>query len=218
MPMPADRDLEFVRRHAALAPVPLAPELHAYQATELTPLWRATAADLRGWDDSPFWAFLWPGGQALARYLLDHPDVVRGRTVVDFGAGSGVAGVGAARAGAARVVAYDLDPFCEAAVALNAEANGVAIEFRAGSPLGDPAADAELVLAGDVFYERDLADGFLRWARGLAARGRRVLAGDPGRLYSPREGLSELAAYDVPTLLEVEDRVCMRTRVLEVRS
>lgn len=209
--------LEFVRSRTAVAPVPLVPEIVLHQAAEFTPLWHATAAELRGWDDSPFWAFPWAGGQALARYLLDHPEAVRGRSVLDFGTGGGIAAIAAARAGAARAVAWDLDPFCEAAVRLNAAANGVHVEFRAGTPLGRPRPDADLVLGGDVFYERELATDFLAWGRALVAAGSRVLAGDPGRLYSPADGFAVVAAYDVPTTVEIEDRPLLRTRVLDLR-
>ena len=216
---PAGRDAaalrRFVRERTALEPVPLVPEIRLHQATEVTPLWRATAAELRDWDDSPFWAFAWAGGQALARLLLDRPALVRGRTVVDFGTGSGLVAIAAARAGAERVLAFDLDPFCDAAVGLNAEANGVAVEFRARSPLGDARPGGEVLLAGDVFYERDLAAGFLAWARALGGAGTTALAGDPGRIYSP-QGLPEVAAFDVPTPLELEDRPLRRTRVLHV--
>jgi predicted nicotinamide N-methyase len=205
----------FVRESTALEPVPLVPEIALHQATEVTPLWRATAAELREWDDSPFWAFAWAGGQALARWLLDRPEAVRGRTVLDFGTGSGLVAIAAARAGAARVLAFDVDPFCGAAVGLNAEANGVAVEFLARSPLGEPRPGGELLVAGDVFYERDLAAGFLAWARALGEAGTCALAGDPGRIYSPG-GLPEVAAYDVPTSLELEDRPVRRTRVLHV--
>jgi len=204
---------QFVRDRTTLEPVPLAPEIVVHQATEMTPLWRATAAELCDWDDSPFWAFPWAGGQALCRFVLDHPDLVHGRTVLDFGTGSGLVAIAAARAGAAQVEAFDLDPFCEAAVRLNAEANGVAIEFHARSPLGEPRPGVGLVLAGDVFYERALAAGFLAWARELGASGVPSIAGDPGRIYSP-QGLPELAVYDVPTPLELEDRPVRRTRVL----
>jgi predicted nicotinamide N-methyase len=207
---------EFVRTRTALVPVPLLPEITLHLATDVMPLWHATSADLAGWDDSPFWAFAWPGGQALARHVLDRPEEVRGRTVIDFGTGSGLVAIAAALAGAARVVAWDVDPFCETAVRLNAAANGVALEFRAGSPLGLPAPGVEVVLAGDVFYERALAADFLAWGARLAADGVRVLAGDPGRIYSPREGLEDLAAYDVPTSLATEDRVLMRTWVLRL--
>jgi predicted nicotinamide N-methyase len=210
----------FVRARTAPAPVPLAPELVVYQATELTPLWHATARELHGWDDSPYWAFPWAGGQALARHVLDHPELVRGRRVVDFATGSGLVAIAAARAGAARVVALDVDPFCEAVVRLNAELNGVALSFAAGDPLGAPidaapVAGAEVVLAGDVFYERALAARAAAWFRALAAAGVRVLAGDAGRAYAPAGGFVEVAVHEVPTTVEIEDAPVRRARVLE---
>jgi predicted nicotinamide N-methyase len=206
----------FVRERTAPAPVPLAPELSLHQATELTPLWRATAADLAGWDDSPFWAFPWAGGQALARHLLDRPALVAGRRVADFATGSGLVAIAAARAGAASVVALDHDPFCEAAVLANAALNGVEIAFRAGDALGDPLPGVEVLLAGDVFYERALAERGLAWFRALAARGVSVLAGDAGRAYAPRAGFRVLAEHDVATTVEIEDAPVRRARVLEI--
>ena len=214
--MSVERLREFIRSHTAVLPVPLAAELRLHQASELTPLWRATAADLKQWDDSPFWAFAWAGGQALARYVLDHPEVVRGRSVLDFATGSGLVAIAAARAGAARVVAADLDPFCEAAVTLNAALNGVSIEFQPGDPIGGPLPGVEVVLAGDVFYERPLAERSMAWFRELAARGSTVLAGDPGRNYSPSAGFAVIARYDVPTTLEIEGLPILATRVLEI--
>jgi predicted nicotinamide N-methyase len=214
--MALERLREFVRKHTAPRPVPLAPELRTYQATELTPLWHATAADLRRWDDSPFWAFPWAGGQALARHVLDHPEIVRGRRVLDFATGSGLVAIAAARAGATRVVAADLDPFCEAAVTLNAELNGIALEFRDGDPIGEPLEEFDVVLAGDVFYERPLAERSLAWFAELAAQGLVVLAGDPGRNYSPSSGFTVRARYDVPTTLEIEGRAVLQARVLEI--
>jgi predicted nicotinamide N-methyase len=207
--------MDFVRARTAVATVPLVPEISLHQATEMTELWRATAADLAGWDDSPFWAFPWAGGQALARHLLDHPDLCAGRRVLDFGTGSGLVAIAAALSGAASVEAWDVDPFCEAAVRLNATRNGVAVDFRAGSPLGTPTG-AGLVLAGDVFYERELASRFLAWARGLADGGARVVVGDPGRIYSPRDGLRELSRHEVPTTTAIEERDTLPTRVLEI--
>ena len=207
---------DFVRARTAPAPVPLAPEISLYTASELTPLWRATAKELEGWDPSPYWAFPWVGGQALARFLLDRPEMVRGRSVFDFAAGSGLCAIAAMKAGASRAVAADLDPVCQAAVRLNAELNGVAVGYRPGDAIGDPLEGFELVLAGDVFYERPLAEGALAWFRDLARRGVRVLAGDPGRLYSPQQGMRDLASYDVPTTREIESRPVMRTWVLEV--
>ncbi|HYQ80242.1 MAG TPA: 50S ribosomal protein L11 methyltransferase [Anaeromyxobacteraceae bacterium] len=211
-----DQLAEFVRARTAPAPVPLAPEIALYTATELTPLWRATSAELEGWDPSPYWAFPWVGGQALARFLLDHPEVVRGQSVFDFASGSGIGAIAAMKAGASRAVAADLDPMCQAAVRLNAGLNRVEVGFRAGDAIGDPLQGFDLVLAGDVFYERPLAERSVAWFRDLVRRGVRVLAGDPGRLYSPQQGMRDLASYDVPTTSEIESRPVMRTWVLEV--
>ncbi len=216
MPRPLPELVRFILAHTSAAPTPLVPELSLYQATELTPLWHATAAELAPWDPAPFWAFPWAGGQALARHLLDHPELVCGRSVFDFATGSGLVAIAAARAGAARVVACDVDPFCEAAVLLNAELNHLAVEFRAGSALGDPLAGFEVVLAGDVFYERRLAEESLAWLGNLATRRVLALVGDPGRLYSPARGLVERASYDVPTSPEIEQCSRLRARVLQV--
>ncbi len=206
--------IAFVRERTAPAPVPLAPELALWQATELTPLWRATASELHAWDDSPYWAFPWAGGQALARHLLDRPALVRGLRVLDFATGSGLVAIAAARAGAARVVAVDVDPFCRAAVALNAALTGVVVPFRAEDPLPAPLPDCDVVLAGDVFYERALAAASAAWFAALAARGTLVLAGDAGRAYAPAAGFTEVAAHDVPTTVEIEDAPVRRARVL----
>jgi predicted nicotinamide N-methyase len=207
---------DLVRTQAAAAPVALVPEITTWQATELTPLWHATSAELHRYDASPFWAFPWAGGQALARHLLDHPELVAGRRVLDFATGSGLVGIAAARAGAACVVGADVAPFCEAVVPMNAELNGVALGLRLEDLLGGPLEGFEVVLAGDVFYEQPLAARALAWFRALAARGVTVLAGDPGRLYSPREGVRDVARYDVPVSREIEERPVMRTWVLEV--
>jgi predicted nicotinamide N-methyase len=207
--------MRFIRERTSPAPVPYVPEIALFQATELTPLWHATVAELRGWDDSPYWAFPWAGGQALARHLLDHPDAVRGRRVLDFATGSGLVAIAAARAGAAAVVAADIDPFCRAAVRLNAELNRVELEFREEDPRATEPLEAEVVLAGDVFYERALAEGARSWFQGLARRGVRVLAGDAGRTYAPRSGFAVLALHDVPTTVEIEDRPIRRARVVE---
>ncbi len=208
--------VQFVRERTDPAPVPLAPELVLHQASELTPLWHATAAELAGWDDSPFWAFPWAGGQALARYVLDGPELVRGRSIADFATGSGLVAIAALRAGAAKVLALDLDPFCEAAVRVNAGLNGVAPEFRAGDAIEAPLPAVDVLLAGDVFYERSLAARSLAWFHRLAALGVRVLAGDAGRTYAPREGFVVRASYDVPTTVEIEDGPVRQARVLEI--
>jgi predicted nicotinamide N-methyase len=204
----------FVRTRTAPALAPFVPELVLQQATEVTSLWHATAAELAGWDDSPFWAFPWAGGQALARLVLDRPELVRGRAVVDFASGSGLCGLAAARAGAASVLALDHDPVCEAAIAVNAALNGLALSFRGGDPIGEPLPGVDVVLAGDVFYERDLAARSAAWFRELAGRGVLVLAGDAGRAYAPRDGFEAVAAYEVPTTTAIEDADVRRARVL----
>jgi predicted nicotinamide N-methyase len=211
-----DEAVRFIRERTAPARVPYVPELSVYQATELTPLWRATASELHAWDDSPYWAFPWAGGQALARHVLDHPELVRGRAVLDFATGSGLVAIAAARAGAVAVTGADVDPFCRAAVLLNAALNGVSVEFHAGDPRGTPVPAGGVVLAGDVFYERALAEGALAWFHALAASGVRVLAGDAERLYAPAGGYAELAVHEVPTTVEIEDRPIRRARVLEI--
>jgi len=208
--------MAFIRSRTRPRPVPLVPEIVTFQADELTSLWHATSAELAPWDPAPFWAFPWAGGQAVARYVLDWPEVVRGKSVLDFASGSGLVGIAAARAGAASVEACDLDPFARAAVALNAELNGVAIAWREGDLLGGELPGVDVVLAGDVFYERALSETCLAWLSALRARGVLALVGDPGRLYTPREGLVDWASYDVPTSREIEQATVLRTSVQEV--
>lgn len=213
---PSTRRLRaLVESRTAPAPVPLAPEIILLQSGELDALWHAASRDPVAWQDSPYWAFAWAGGQALARHVLDHPEIVQGRHVVDFATGSGLVAIAAARAGAAEVLALDRDPFCEAAVALNAAHNGVGIPFRAGDAIGTPLPGCEVLLAGDVFYERGLAASALGWFRDLRARGTRVLAGDACRTYAPRDGFEVLAWYEVPTTTAIEDGGVKRARVLE---
>jgi predicted nicotinamide N-methyase len=209
---------EFVANRTRPAPVALVPEIVLLQARELEPLWEASSRGPVAWEDSPYWAFPWAGGQALARYVLDHPATVRGRRVADFASGSGLVAIAALQAGAAEVLALDRDPFSAAAVALNAERNGLAIPFRPGDALGTPLPACEVLLAGDVFYERRLADGALGWFRELARRGVRVLAGDAWRSYAPHEGFVELAWYDVPTTTAIEDAGSRRARILEIQG
>jgi len=206
----------FIRARTAPAPVPLVPGIVLHQAAELIPLWRATSAELHAWDDTPFWAFPWAGGQALARHLLDHPEIVAGKAILDFATGSGLVAIAAVQAGARSVVAFDVDPFCEAAVLLNAERNGVVFPFHSGSPLGTRAEGIDLVLAGDVFYERVMAEASLAWFRDLADQGVRVLAGDAWRNHAPADGFLELAVHTVPTSLETEGGPFRVARVLEI--
>lgn len=194
---------------------PHTPELVLHLADEITPIWRLTEEALAGIGlPPPFWAFAWAGGQALARYVLDHPMEVAGKAVVDFASGSGIVGLAAARAGAARVLAADIDPFCGAALSVNAEANGVAVEFTGADLLEAPApAWAQVILAGDICYEKPLADRVMAWLGAAREAGARVLIGDPGRSYFPRQGLVKLAEYQVPTTRELEDMEVKRTAV-----
>ena len=209
-----DTARDFILANTRLQPVSHAPEISLWLADEVTPLWRLTEEELGAMGlPPPFWAFAWAGGQAIARWLLDNPEAVRGRRVVDFASGSGLVGVAATKAGAASVLCADTDPFCRAAVALNAEANGVSLAFTDADLLDSPPPDADLILAGDVCYERPMTERVLDWLRQTRATGAEVLIGDPGRSYFPREGLEFLAEYTVPTTRELEDQEVKRSRV-----
>lgn len=203
----------FIGAQTTLATPPLVPEIRLHLATEITPIWEATEATLAKMNlPPPYWAFAWPGGQALTRFLLDHPDWVKGKRVLDFAAGSGLSAIGAARAGAAKVEAAEIDDYALAAIALNARVNEVAIELVRDDLVGaEPRWD--VVLAGDVCYERPMAERVIAWFRALAGRGVAILMGDPGRAYLPQSGLVELARYQVPTSLELEDRTLRETIV-----
>jgi len=196
----------FIQRNTAVVAPPLVPEIRLQLATEVTPIWQATEETLaRGAVPPPYWAFAWAGGQALARYLLDHPEAVAGRAVLDFGAGSGLVAIAAAKAGAASVTAAEIDHFAAAAIAANAALNDVAIEVVTTDLLGDKRF-WKVVTAGDICYEQPMAEQAMRWLRRLAGRGSMVLLGDPGRAHVPGVGLCELARYDVPTSHELEGR------------
>ena len=204
----------FVAANTRLQPVPHAPEISLHLADEVTPIWRLTEEELGELGlPPPFWAFAWAGGQALARYLLDHPHEVAGKRVLDFAAGSGLVGIAARKAGAASVLCADIDPFCAAAVAANAAANAVAVEFTADDLLDAPPPDVDVICAGDVCYEKPMTDRVLVWLARAKANGARVLIGDPGRTYFPRQGLAFLAEYRVPTTRELEDQEVKRSSV-----
>jgi predicted nicotinamide N-methyase len=207
----------FVRAETRLRAVPHAPEIRLHVADEATQLWQRTEEELGSVGlPPPFWAFAWAGGQALARYVLDHPGVVRGLRVLDFASGSGLVAIAAARAGAATVAACDVDPFAIAAIRLNGLANGVAIEpLRLDLVGSDEGWDT--VLAGDICYERDLAGRVVEWLYALNRRGATVLIGDPGRHYLPRDRLEALATYEVPVTRALEDAEIKRTSVWRFR-
>ena len=204
----------FILANTRLQAPPHTPELVLHLADEITPIWRMTEEALEEIGlPPPFWAFAWAGGQALARYLLDHPEVVAGRRVIDFASGSGIVAIAAARAGAARVLAADIDGYCGAALALNAAANGVAVAFTDADLLDAAPPQAEVILAGDICYEKPLAERVMAWLAAARAGGATVLIGDPGRSYFPRTGLVKLAEYQVETTLELEDFAVKRTGV-----
>ncbi|WP_443747978.1 class I SAM-dependent methyltransferase [Asticcacaulis solisilvae] len=195
----------FIEAHTAPLPVPSVPEIRLWQAQAVTSIWEMTEADLeREQLPPPFWAFPWAGGQALARYLLDHPDTVRGRTVVDIASGSGLVAIAAALAGAVQVTANDIDPYSAAAIALNANLNGVDIAIETGDLLSAVPRPADVYLAGDIAYEKGMSAAMLSFFRRAAAQGSSVLIGDPHRSYFP-EGLRRMADYDIVTVADIED-------------
>lgn len=216
-PAPRNSDrAAFIRANTLLKPVPFVPELKLYLAEEAMALWELTEADLGRLDlPPPFWAFAWAGGQALARFLLDAPHWVAGRRVLDFAAGSGLCALAAARSGALAVEAADIDGYAAAAIGLNARANDVAVAVRHEDLVGCRGT-WEVILAGDISYQKDVAERVHGWLAAEARRGVTVLVGDPGRAYLPASGLRLLAEYDIPVLPSLEDATLKRTKVLTV--
>jgi predicted nicotinamide N-methyase len=204
---------DFILANTSLLAPPLVPEIRLHLATEVVPLWQKTEEELEAEGvPPPFWAFAWAGGQALARYVIDHPDAVRGRHVLDFGTGSGLVAIAAALAGAGRVEACDTDHFAAAAVRTNAAANGALVSVTSDNLIGRDGG-WQTLLVGDMCYERPLAEQLLAWLRTCASQGMLVLLGDPGRSYFPKSGIEKLATYSVPTTRELEDREIRQTGV-----
>ncbi|WP_103122370.1 class I SAM-dependent methyltransferase [Methylopila sp. Yamaguchi] len=204
----------FVRANTRPRPVPHAPEIMLRVADEAVPLWTKTEDELSAIGlPPPFWAFAWAGGQALARYLLDTPETVRGKRVLDVGCGSGLVAIAAMKAGAMQVTGADVDSFALAAIALNAAANGVVVSVTGDDLIGGPHPAVDLVTVGDLFYERDLSERLLAWLDGFLALGAPVLIGDPGRSYLPRSRLIALAEYTVPVTRDLEDADVKRSTV-----
>ncbi|HUZ56301.1 MAG TPA: 50S ribosomal protein L11 methyltransferase [Streptosporangiaceae bacterium] len=215
--MTSDGCATFVAANSALRPVPEVPEISLYAADDAFSLWEAVERKVGQSDQPPpFWAFAWPGGQALARYVLDHPEQVAGRRVLDLGSGSGLTAIACARAGASAVLASELDPFAVAAIELNATANDVSIAVT-GDVLGGTGEDAQVVLAADIWYEQRLAQRALGLLQRARARGADVLIGDIGRTFLPRSLMRERAAYDVPVIADLEDAAVKRVLVLTLR-
>ena len=207
----------FILEHTRILPVPHAPEISVHVAEEATELWQKTEDELATIGlPPPFWAFAWAGGQALARYLLDAPETVRGLRVLDFASGSGLVAIAAAKAGAASVEACDIDAFAAEAIALNAAANGVRVTVRLEDLVGQDEG-WDIVCAGDVCYERGMADRVIAWLSELSSRGTQVLIGDPGRSYLPKDQLDRLASYQVPVTRSLEDAEIKQSYVWQLK-
>ncbi|HEX7774931.1 MAG TPA: 50S ribosomal protein L11 methyltransferase [Parvibaculum sp.] len=207
----------FIRANTALHEPPLIPEIKLHLATEIVPIWQMTEEELeKSGLPPPFWAFAWAGGQALARYILDHPEIVRGKHVLDFGSGSGLIAIAAMKAGAASVLAADIDAFAAASIALNAQVNDVSVVVTTDDLVGSANRGWDVVLIGDMCYERPLAERIEIWIRGFVAEGTLALIGDPGRTYLPKTGLDKLVSYAVKTTRELEDTDVRNTSVWKV--
>ena len=207
---------DLIETHTVVARVPLAPELKVHVATHVTPLWEATESYLESTGiEPPFWAFTWPGGQAIARWLLDNPDTVRNGRILDFGCGNGIQGVAAALSGAARVIANDIDTVALGAARLNAALNDVTLETDGEDLVGRNGA-WDIILAGDVCYTREMSDAVLIWLRDQAGRGIPVYLADPGRTFAPVRGLECLETYTVPVEEQLEEKTEMETSVWRI--
>ena len=208
------REAQFIRANTKLLPVPLVPEISLHLAAESLAIWQKTEEELGRMNvPPPWWAFAWAGGQALARYVLDNPEVVAGRAVLDLGAGSGLGAIAAVKAGAASVLAADTDPFALAAMALNAEANGVAFETAGADLLAAAPGAFGLIVVGDLFYERPLAERALLFVEAAHVQGAEVLVGDPRRSYFPKARFRQIAEYGVPVTRDLEDMEIKHTAV-----
>lgn len=206
---------QFILANTALTAPPLVPEVRLHLAVEIMPLWRKTEEELQAMGmPPPYWAFAWAGGQALARYILDHPNSVRGKSVLDFGSGSGLVAIAAAKSGAASVRAADIDAYAAAAIAMNAKANRVTVSVTTDDVIGSPT-PCDLILCGDVCYEKPLAEALLTWLR---ERGVETLLGDPGRSYLPKSSIERLALYRVQTTRELEDMELRETGVYRLAT
>jgi predicted nicotinamide N-methyase len=209
----------FVLRQTRLRPVPGLEEIRLHLADEVLPLWRAVQLETGDPDTAlPYWAFAWAGGLAVGRYLRAHPEAVTDRRVFDLGSGSGLCAIAALRAGASIATGADIDPLAAAAIELNARANGQRVTVVRRDVLDEDAPDVDVILAGDCWYDAQLAERVLPWLQRARARGIDVLVGDPGRRYLPIDELVELASYDVRTTTELEDLALKQGRVYAMRA
>jgi predicted nicotinamide N-methyase len=204
----------FILHNTTLLPVPLAPEINLHLAHEAVPLWQKTEEELGEIGlPPPFWAFAWAGGQALARYVLDHPETVTNKSVLDLASGSGLVAIAAMKAGAANVLAADIDSFAAAAIALNAVHNQVELSVMTDDLLESESQQVNVILVGDLFYEKSIASRVYQWLLNAHQSGTHVLIGDPGRSYLPKEKLKKLAEYNVPVTRDLEDADIKQTAV-----
>jgi predicted nicotinamide N-methyase len=217
--MTPEERVRFIKTHTELLSVPLTPEIRLHLAHEAVPLWQKTEEELGEIGlPPPFWAFAWAGGQALARHVLDHPEIVRGKRVVDLASGSGLVAIAAMKAGAKEVLAADIDAFAGTAIALNAAANDVQLDVTSDNLLQQAAPESQVILVGDLFYEKGLAAKCFDWLAAAALLGTDVLIGDPGRSYLPKEKLIRIADYSVPVTRDLEDADVKKTAVWRLRQ
>ncbi|MFZ1990164.1 MAG: 50S ribosomal protein L11 methyltransferase [Alphaproteobacteria bacterium] len=215
---PAETAADFVMRHTRASRPPLVPEIELLLGNMVIPLWQLVESEFEVQGLAPpYWAFAWPGGQALARFILDDPAIARGRTVLDFASGSGIAGIAAARSGALSVLCADTDPFAAAACTLNGVRNRVSLHTTTDDLIGSDLVP-DLVLAGDICYDRNMSSRSVKWLEELALKGATVLLGDPGRDYLPKTGLARLTDYSIKTSLDLEDREMRRTDVYRLTA
>jgi predicted nicotinamide N-methyase len=204
----------FIRANTEILAPPLVPEVRLHLAHEALPIWQKTEEELGEIGlPPPFWAFAWAGGQALARHVLDHPERVRGKRVLDLASGSGLVGIAAMRAGAASVLAADIDAFAVSAMAINAALNAVSLNVTGEDLLTSAPPAVDVILVGDLFYEQGLAGRCFNWLSAAKAGGSTVLIGDPGRSYLPKEKLTAIAHYTVPVTRDLEDSEIKKTAV-----
>jgi len=209
----------FVAENTRLLPVPHVPEILLHVADEALPIWEKTEEELGEIGlPPPFWAFAWAGGQALARFLLDNPEHVAGKRVIDFASGSGLVAIAALRAGAASVLATDIDPICRAAMDINARANDVRFDVDLSDITSEPSRGYDVICAGDVFYEAEMANRIMAWLAAEQGSGARIFIGDPGRSYLPREKLNKVADYRIPVTRTLEDADIKATSVWTLRG
>lgn len=208
---------EFITEHTVVSSPPACPELRLHLASEVTPLWQATETWLeRNNLPPPYWAFPWVGGQALARYILDNPALVAGKSVLDFASGSGLVGIAAKMAGAADVLATDIDKMALAAIELNAKENNVAIDISDRDVLDEEDCPWDIIVAGDVCYEKPMAEKTFAWLRRCSKAGAKALMADPGRAYLPKTGLMRLSQITIACSLDLEDKTSRDVGIYQI--